>query len=69
MESTDMDFPRLVGTFSIVAVTSLATIAHAAENTQTSIPAGYKLQHSGVPSPVVSPTKSDAAETDEDECE
>ena len=64
-----MDFSRLVGTFSIVAVIGLATIAHAAESTQTSIPASYKLQHSGASSPVVSSTQSDAAETGEDECE
>jgi hypothetical protein len=64
-----MDFSRLIGTFSIVAVTSLATIAHAAESTQTSIPAGYNLQHSVVSSPVVPSTPPDAAETGEDECE
>ena len=69
MESTDMDFPRLVGIFSVVAVISLATVAHSADSTQASIPASYKLQYSEVSSPVVSPTQSDAAQTDEDECE
>lgn len=63
-----MEFPRLVGTFSIVAVIGLATIAHAAESRLTSIPASYEHQRSVVSPPVVPSTQADSAKTEEDEC-